>query len=128
MPSSETSFQIQMPNNETCIFSNVKCQIQKISFCILLPYRQWNVPGAAAAHSGKVKDKSKTNYFHFQCLILKNMKNTFDFLKHAALNISIPWQERLSRCLLTTQLVFTPMLPSSFSSRRSSRTGKTKIS
>ena len=49
-------------------FSNV---IQEIIFFnfrillryILLRYRQWNVPGAPAAHSGKVKDKSKTNYF-----------------------------------------------------------------
>ena len=73
MPSSETSFQIQMPNNETCIFSN-SIQIQKISFCILLPYRQWNVPaGAAAAHSGKVKEKSKTNYFP---LSMFNFKKT----------------------------------------------------
>ena len=63
MPSSKTSFQIQMPNNETCIFSN-SIQFKVICFCILLPYRQWNVPaGAAAAHSGKVKDKRKTNFF-----------------------------------------------------------------
>ena len=44
------------PSNEPYLF---QIQIQEISsYCILVRYRQWDVP-AAPAHSGNVKDKSK---------------------------------------------------------------------